>query len=193
MRAALQQLSHERMVDLKPNRGAFVAAPDADEFLGQVFDARRAIEGALVELRACEQATTRELGLLRAHIRREEASHKAGDRAAMIGLSGDFHLCVAQLGKNSELNRFLLELIARTRLIVALYGTFGRGTCVIEKHTSLADAISSRNKRRARAFMDDHLIKVEGQIDFAHTIEMKPDLTSLFFGSKTIRPSHRRD
>jgi DNA-binding GntR family transcriptional regulator len=188
VRAALQQLSHEKTVDLKPHRGAFVAAPDADESRA-VFDARRAIEGALVE-RACDHATARGLAWLRAQIRHEEASHRAGDRTAMIKLSGDFHLCVAQLGKNPELYRFLQELIARTRLIVALYGTFGRGTCVLEEHTALAEAIASRNKRRARALMDDHMIKVEGQIDFANTVELKPDLTSLF--SETTRLARRR-
>ena len=48
VRQALAQLAGERLVDLEPNRGAFVASPSLQE-VHEVFEMRRIIEMAVVE------------------------------------------------------------------------------------------------------------------------------------------------
>src|SRR5258708_18520064 len=45
----LVRLNHDRLVDLHPNRGAFVAAPDVAEARA-IFEARRAIEMEIVRV-----------------------------------------------------------------------------------------------------------------------------------------------
>src|SRR5260370_26892071 len=47
VRLALAQLAGERLVDLEPNRGAFVASPSVQE-VHEVFEMRRIIEMAVV-------------------------------------------------------------------------------------------------------------------------------------------------
>src|ERR1700734_1273632 len=48
VRQALSLLAGERLVDLEPNRGAFVASPSVQE-VHEVFEMRRIIERAVVE------------------------------------------------------------------------------------------------------------------------------------------------
>ena len=48
IRLALAQLATDKLVDLEPNRGAFVAAPTLQD-VHEVFEMRRIIELAVVE------------------------------------------------------------------------------------------------------------------------------------------------
>ena len=65
IRKVLQKLSHERLVDLAPNKGATVARPSAEE-AKEVFDARRLIEKILVErvVATADDGSIDELGKL---------------------------------------------------------------------------------------------------------------------------------
>ena len=92
IRRALSRLTHEGVIELIPNRGAFVAKPDV-EVARQVLDARRLIELALVE-RVVERGAQlkREIKLLRLLIEEEHASAARADTGTAIRLSGEFHL-----------------------------------------------------------------------------------------------------
>ena len=64
VRAALQGLSHRHLVELKRNRGAFVAQPTVRE-AREVFEARALLEPRTARS-ACERMTPEGLALLRA-------------------------------------------------------------------------------------------------------------------------------
>jgi DNA-binding GntR family transcriptional regulator len=53
IRKALQQLAHERLVDIVPNKGASVAKPSAEE-ARQIFEARRELEQIIVQMAAAK-------------------------------------------------------------------------------------------------------------------------------------------
>ena len=59
VRKVLQELAHDHIVELKPNRGATVAAPTPEE-TREIFAARRALEAALLPM-AVANATRRAL------------------------------------------------------------------------------------------------------------------------------------
>lgn len=69
VRKVLQKLAHDHIVQLRPNRGAIVAVPTREE-TRQIFEARRALEAAIVRLVA-ERATARDLKGLREQLRAE--------------------------------------------------------------------------------------------------------------------------
>ena len=75
VRQALLQLSQHQLVTLEPARGAFVAAPSADE-ARQVFAVRRMLECEMARGLA-RQVTAAQLRVLREHIAQEK---KAIDR-----------------------------------------------------------------------------------------------------------------
>ena len=85
-RQALAQLAGERLVDLEPNRGAFVASPSVQE-VHEVFEMRRIIEMAVVE-RICSGHGTRRLKSISATIGRERSAFESHDFSSWIRLLG---------------------------------------------------------------------------------------------------------
>ena len=77
IRKVLQKLSHERLVDIAPNKGAKVARPSAQE-AREVFEARRLVEKILVErvVSLAHDADIDELGRL---VVAEKSAFDAGD------------------------------------------------------------------------------------------------------------------
>lgn len=126
VRAALQMLAYEGLVKAERNRGAFVSNPTPDE-ARQVFASRRLIEPGVVDA-AIEKITPAAAKRLREHLVQESRhQHERGPsaRRAEIKASGDFHLMLASLAGNAILEKFMDELVARSSLVIALYGRSG--------------------------------------------------------------------
>ena len=64
-----------------------------------------------------------EVAGLRAHVEREMGAAACGQRHEAIRLSGSFHIRLADLGGNPLLAHFVEELVARTSLIIGLFGS----------------------------------------------------------------------
>ncbi len=166
VRKVLQRLAHEHMVELRPNRGAVVATPTPEE-TRQIFEARRALEAALLSL-AVQHAGRADLAALRRQLAAEHAAlHASGpsDQPAWARLASSFHLQVAALGRNPVLLRYLHELVSRCSLIVALYEPPGNATCEHDEHAQIVDAIARRDAPAAVALMDQHLRALEDRIE----------------------------
>ncbi|MBV8698420.1 MAG: GntR family transcriptional regulator, partial [Bradyrhizobium sp.] len=121
IRRVLVVLAGRSVVTLHPNRGAYVSSPSASE-AREVFEARRAIERSVV-LSAATAIDERTLAELRANSRAGAAAEARGERSESIRLSGQFHIRLAEIAGNSVLTRYLEELVARTSLIIGLYGS----------------------------------------------------------------------
>lgn len=164
VRAALQALSFAGLVTLERNRGAFVARPGIEE-AQQVFHARRLIEPDIVRA-AVARFTPAHGKHLRAHTDREAEAIKAGDRRTAIRLSGGLHIEIAAIAGNEILARFLGELVARSSLIIALYGKSAISACGLHDHRDIIAALSKRNAERAAELMEEHLHHIDHDLDF---------------------------
>jgi DNA-binding GntR family transcriptional regulator len=143
LRQVLQRLAHERVVTLMPNRGAIVARPSIRE-AREVFAARRVIEAGIVQA-FLENATRADLKRVQEHVARERAAWVANDRRAMLKLSGEFHLVVAEVAGNSILIELLRDLISRSSLIIAVYQVPGTPPCPPSEHQELVAALERRD------------------------------------------------
>ena len=85
IRAALQSLAHLQLVDIKRNRGAFVAQPSLRE-AREVFEARELLEPRTAQM-AAERATPDDIEMLRRHITDEHAAMSRGERGKALHLS----------------------------------------------------------------------------------------------------------
>jgi DNA-binding GntR family transcriptional regulator len=177
IRKALHRLAHEKLVELRPNRGAVVARPSVEE-ASHVFDARRVIEAAVVADAALGMQAT-ELGALRDLVARERAAAEARDRRTHIRLSGEFHRRLADAAGNQVLADFVGELISRTSLILALYEAPGAALCLHDEHLGVLDAIERGDKEAAQRLMALHLDHLERQLDLEGS-ERSVDLRRLF-------------
>ncbi|MGF6603935.1 DNA-binding GntR family transcriptional regulator [Paraburkholderia sp. GAS448] len=159
IRQALAQLATDRLVDLEPNRGAFVASPSLQE-VHEVFEMRRIIELAVVE-KICAGPGTRRLKSIGGMIGRERKAFETRDFPAWIRLSGEFHTELASLTGNTVLCECLGGLVARSTLISALYESLGRSPCSFEDHEAILAALDAGNAKEAAALMSRHLQSVE--------------------------------
>ncbi len=162
VRGALTALQRDHLVERKRNRGTFVAEPTAEEGR-QLFDARRAIEEALVK-RAVPLATSSDLDRLEALIRQEEHIHQSGDEGAKRSLSGDFHVQLALIANNEVLAEYLAKVIARLSLITTRFGNNPQDGCGAAYHRRILDAIRAKDIEGARREMEAHLAEMESRV-----------------------------
>lgn len=178
IRRALLLLASRKIVELHPNRGAFVARPTTQE-AHDIFEARRAVEDALVGL-AAERATQEDIVRLEAHLEAEIRAHGSSSRRRAIRLSGEFHVLLAELALNEVLHEIVRQLVARTSLIIAFHGSSTEQSCGADEHRELLSALRERDGDGARMLMREHLLHIERDIEVSRTRGAEPNLVQLF-------------
>lgn len=159
IRQALALLATDRLVDLEPNRGAFVASPTLQD-VHEVFEMRRIVELAVMERLATGPGAKRLKGVA-AMIDKERHAFERHDFPAWIRLSGEFHTALAALTGNTVLRDCLGGLVARSTLMSALYESHGRSPCSFDDHAQILAALEAGDAKRAAQLMAHHLQHVE--------------------------------
>jgi len=162
VRKVLQKLAHDHIVQLRPNRGAIIAMPSAEE-TRQIFEARRGLEAIIVRI-AAENATARDLAELRRHLKQEHGAMHRVEQPAWARLASSFHLRLAALARNAILERYLVELVSRCSLIVALHEPPGKASCEHEEHARIVDCIARKDADEAVRLMVEHLHELERNV-----------------------------
>jgi DNA-binding GntR family transcriptional regulator len=166
VRSVLQMLAYEGLVKIERNRGAFVSNPTPEE-ARQVFETRRLIEPGIVRA-ATGRLSKSDIAELRDHLQQEASfMNERGPtaRRAEIKASGDFHLMIARHSGNAILEKFMDELVARSSLVIALYGRTGISRCGHNEHGDLLDAMESGDVERACHLMLHHIDHIERDLD----------------------------
>ncbi|WEX75507.1 GntR family transcriptional regulator [Sinorhizobium numidicum] len=166
VRAALQALSYEGLVNVEKNRGAFVAYPSIAE-ARQIFATRRLMEPGILReaARHIGKAQIKELRELLAAEERLTNQRGKSARHAEIKASGDFHLAVAAMSGNAILQRFMDELVARSSLVIALYGQSVISSCGHAEHQQIVDELEKKNVEAACMLMIHHIDHIEADLD----------------------------
>jgi len=177
VREVLSRLAHEQIVELYPQRGAFVAQPTPQQAM-DVFEARRLIEPAILK-RLVTQLTPDKVARLRQHEELEHDARRRDDRRAVVRLSGEFHVLLAELAGNSALLRSLRELSTLTCLIIFLYDAPTATSCRPDEHAEIVDAIAKRDTARAEKLMLAHLDHIEHSLSLDNNA-VEIDLEAVF-------------
>jgi DNA-binding GntR family transcriptional regulator len=177
LRQVLQKLAHARVVTLMRNRGAMVSKPSVRE-AREVFAARRVIEANIVET-FIKTASRKDIKRLQDHVAREEEAWRDSNRRAILKLSGEFHLLLAEAVDNSILLELLRDLVSRSSLIIAVYQVPGASPCPPDAHRELT-ATLERRERAAIKLMTQHLDNVFADLMLEDRNETRVDLRSLF-------------
>ena len=165
------------MVDLRANRGAFVASPTAEQ-AAEIFEARLILEPDIARL-AVQRATDADLDMLTRHLEEEYEAHRQGRRNEAIRLSGQFHVHLCQIAGNSVMLRMMKELVTRTSLIIGIYGAPGMVNCRDDDHASIADAIRARDADKASRMMRLHLKHIQEHLDLSSRKRPQLDLVTI--------------
>ena len=177
VRQALAALERDGLVTIFRNRGAFVSEPSIEE-ARDVFFARRMIEARLVE-RLSAAPSGDAIDRLRKHLELEKAAHLAQDRKAIIHLSGEFHLLIAELAGSRYLWQVLRDLISRTSLITAVYQSHDTTSCGPDEHGLIVEAIANGDAAHANRLMDHHLEHIEAALDLREEKTRSTDLRDI--------------
>lgn len=177
VREVLARLSHEGLITTIPNRGAFIASPTPSEARA-IFAARRLIEPALLR-HLCEQTRPEHVAQLRTHVALEAQARVANDRRAIIRLSGEFHIRIADMVDNPVMSKMMRELASLTCLIIVLYDSPTVPACTHDEHGDIINAIAAGNAEQAVATMIEHLNHIEAVLDMSLPPSEEEDLEAV--------------
>jgi DNA-binding GntR family transcriptional regulator len=177
IREVLARLAHEQVVELIPQRGAFVAKPTVEQ-AHDVFEARRLIEPGIVR-RLIENLDAQKLQRLQQHLKQEEDARQRQDARAIVRLSGEFHVLLADLAGNVALTRIMRELSTLTCLIISLYDAPTATSCRADEHEELVAAIKRADAKHAVSLMLHHLDHIQQSLNLDLAAE-EADLESIF-------------
>jgi DNA-binding GntR family transcriptional regulator len=177
IREVLGRLAYEQIVEIYPNKGAYIARPSVEQ-AREIFQARLVIEPAIVRILA-DSGRQAAIDELAAHVDREKAAHASDDKRSVIRLSGEFHNLAADLAGNSALARSLRELTSLTCLIILLYDAPTPISCRPDDHDDIVTALRAGDSIRAIEAMMGHLRAIESSLDLRNTVD-NVDLEAIF-------------
>jgi DNA-binding GntR family transcriptional regulator len=163
VRSVLWRLAYENLVELRKNRGAFIAKPSVKE-ARDVFEARRVVERVTTEI-VTRTILTTQINTLRKTLEAQERALAEGNRGRTIREASEFHRSLSGLAHNSALTAALEPLILRTSLIVALYGSRRVTLQSIRFHRELLHLIERGESLIAAKTMERCLFAIERELD----------------------------
>ena len=156
VRKALHRLVHEGWLEAVPNRGTFVPAITIGE-VREIYDVRTMLETAIVQ-RLCAEHGAPAAQRLKAHVSEERQAVRTDDRGRLFGLSGEFHILLAELCGNEQLSRTLKTLLPRSSLHFSLFAPPRLHNCAgPHDHGDIVKAVLAGDVDKARSLMREHL------------------------------------
>jgi DNA-binding GntR family transcriptional regulator len=162
VRGALGVLESDHLLERKRNHGTFVAEPSIEQ-ARSLFEARRKIEGLLLDL-VVARASAEQLDALQRLTDEEERIHHHGDEKSKTVLSGKFHIALAEVAGNTVLTEVLGKIVARLSLVMSLYEEDRQDDCGADHHRMIVAALKSSDLAKSRQLMDHHLADIEGRV-----------------------------
>jgi DNA-binding GntR family transcriptional regulator len=164
IRAALLTLSKDKLIEMIPDKGAFVSKPSVQE-AREVFAVRRLLESEVVRLFVAK-ARPADYKALEQHIQFERTALSATTTGTVREkLLGDFHVALAESTGNRTLAELVRELVARSSLIAMLYHSSNDPHCSSDEHSDFLRACKSGDVEAAVTSMSEHLTRIEANLD----------------------------
>lgn len=161
LREALNRLVAERLIDFQPGRGFFCRELDAPTVFA-LYEMRAILEEAAIR-RACERATDADIAALRTNEFSAQRDYSGVTIGEATAADEAFHLAIAGLSANEELERTLAGINDRIRFIrwVDMNASVARSK---SEHDAIMAALAARDADRAAAAMRLHIARRMDQI-----------------------------
>lgn len=176
IRAALLMLAKDSLIDLIPDKGAFVSQPTEAE-TRHIFFVRRTLETAMVR-EFIARASAADYASLEAHLEQERHAVAANSSQVRATLLSDFHIRLARIAGNAVLTDILIKLAGRSALITMLYQSTQDALCSTQEHAQFLTLAKAGRVEQAVALMEHHLRHVEQALKFEPAAAAKKDLTT---------------
>ncbi|MFJ2240598.1 GntR family transcriptional regulator [Streptomyces sp. NPDC087859] len=153
VREALQRLSTEGWVDLRPAQGAFVHEPTEEE-ADQLLTVRTLLEAEAARLAAAD-ASRAAIGVLEEMCAEGERAVAADDVDRAVAMNARLHAKIMELAGNAVLAELAAQVDRRVRWYYTPVAR-QRGQQSWIEHRELIAAIADRDEQRATAVMRAH-------------------------------------
>ncbi|MCH4247196.1 GntR family transcriptional regulator [Acinetobacter populi] len=185
LRRVFVRLAHDKVIEIQPNRGALIATHSLEE-TKEVFEARSMLEIETVK-KLARKAKVIDLNPLKDLVDQEAEVRGSGHWKEWIKLSGEFHIRLSEVNKNTIVTNYLQTLIARTSLLIGMYEIPKHNNCSVEEHKAILDAIEKGDDELATSLMEEHLE------DYASILlDDRPEASNVnlmdIFQNKKIKP-----
>ena len=172
VRAALLMLSKDKLIEMIPDKGAFVSQPTVQE-AREVFAVRRILESEVVRL-FIANARPRDYQALEQHIKFERAALRQSPAMGTVRekVLGDFHVALAEFTGNHTLAALVRDLVARSSLIAMLYHSSNDPHCSSDEHSDFLRICRKGDVEGAVVCMTEHLERIEASLELGTD---KPD------------------
>lgn len=159
VRAALQELSAQGLVEFQRNRGARVREVSLDEAI-EITEVRQVLEG-LQAARAAERVTTAEAAALRGIVTQMRAAVRQAELLRYSELNAALHAAIRDIAAHETSARLLRQLRDQTvRHQFSLSLVPGRSAVSLPQHEAIVAAVTARDPAAAERAMHEHLRSV---------------------------------
>lgn len=157
VRSAIKRLEAEGLVNVVPNRGAFVITPTQRE-IEETFQVRCELEQMAAEL-ASTRITPEEIDELNELIKRETTAFDKTNLEEYYVINDSLHLKIAKISGNEVLYSYVKMLLDRTRIYLILFDPFFKleYSPTLESHQEIVDALSINSPEKARKAVKEHI------------------------------------
>jgi GntR family transcriptional regulator, rspAB operon transcriptional repressor len=169
VREAMQRLADERLIEVFPQSGTFVARIPYDD-LPEAMVIRKALETASVRL-AAEKATKSQVLALATIVEQQREAAEADDRGAFHRADEAFHAKIAEISGFPGIWRQVLQVkvqVDRYRRLTLVQE--GRMVQVIADHERILEGISLGSASHAQKAMEAHLDAVLPHVAEEHEV-----------------------
>ena len=156
IREAFRMLESEGLVQISPNKGAFVTQLNEKD-LKDIYELRKLLEVHAIRI-ACSRVTQEDLEELKAVIKEMERRLELKDYIGYLKSSHEFHECFIKKCENERL--FNLFRVLRNSILaiqIFAYSYPERSSDSLEEHKKILSALLKRNPDNAEEYLIKHL------------------------------------
>ncbi len=157
VREAFRQLELEGLIQIVPNKGAYVTGITAKD-VGDIYMIRSKLEGLCARW-ATDHITKEQLEELEENVYLADFHAQKGHLDQMAELDNRFHQILYEACNSKQLARLLVdfhEYVLRVRRKTLSNG--GRGKVSNDEHRQIMEAIKEKDKDRAEALANMHIV-----------------------------------
>ena len=163
LRDALQQLSHQYLIEVPPRRGILIPRLSIVDYQ-QLCEAQLLVGSELTQL-AAGRINDQQLDELRAVVARQERSNAERDSYSLAELDGEYHILIAEATGNLYFTDFTTLLhSALARFLYRAYESVGSADRSIAEHRQIIETLENGDGELARARVREHVIQARQRV-----------------------------
>ncbi|WP_137789115.1 GntR family transcriptional regulator [Bacillus sp. E(2018)] len=159
IRSAIMRLESEGLVNVIPNKGAFIVQPTIEEMV-QAFEMRKTLEEMAIKT-GFSNLATEEVKELKQLLNEMKSAYKERKIVPYQEKNNEFHLVIAKASGNSYLIEFMKKILSQITTYMVLYDVFNGNSnneeLDILEHEQMIHFIENGEKENLRSLIDKHL------------------------------------